>query len=231
MKKPSRDTRKRRGARFVADRKQAILQELREAFEKKFGRPPGPNDPIFFDPDADEPRKLSLEKFDKDVLTSMQAAKVQPEIIYAYKKTGLLLIDRLMETYPLKIVGEWEAAIDEYFAMEGQPEHSDAPPEKDADGPKLPPTEIQILKEMPLSGNDRQLVADTLFAVDNVLSGPVTVRTRLEIASMLLASACGAAYDSAAAQGHPKDAEERYEVFEQLAAMRARELFEGRKED
>ena len=34
-----------------------ILREQREAFRKKFGRDPGPNDPIFFDPEAD----LSVE--------------------------------------------------------------------------------------------------------------------------------------------------------------------------
>lgn len=48
---------------------------------------------------------------------------------------------------------------------------------------------------------------------------------------MLLASACGAAFDSAAAQGYPEDAEKRYEFFQQLALLRARELFEGRLEE
>ena len=136
-----------------------------------------------------------------------------------------------MSNYPPEAIAEWEAAIDEYFAMEDRPEHSDAAPEKDFNGPNLPPTDIELLREMGLSGKERQLVADSLYAIDNVLNGPVTVRTRLEIASMLLASACGAAYDSAAEQGHPEDAENRYEVFEQLAVMRARELFEGRQED
>jgi hypothetical protein len=32
------------------------LKEQFRRFEEKFGRPPGPDDPLFFDPSADEPR-------------------------------------------------------------------------------------------------------------------------------------------------------------------------------
>jgi hypothetical protein len=38
------------------------LAGLREAFRVKFGREPGPDDPVFFDPEADDPRRLGLEK-------------------------------------------------------------------------------------------------------------------------------------------------------------------------
>jgi hypothetical protein len=33
----------------------AALKEQREAFRKKFGRDPGPGDPVIFDPLADKP--------------------------------------------------------------------------------------------------------------------------------------------------------------------------------
>jgi hypothetical protein len=36
------------------------LAGLREAFRVKFGREPGPDDPVFFDPEADDPRRLGL---------------------------------------------------------------------------------------------------------------------------------------------------------------------------
>jgi hypothetical protein len=229
MKKKSRDARQQqRSARRRNPLE--ILEDQRKAFEKKFCRPPGPGDPLFFDPTADEPTKLRVEQFDKEVLAAMQAAGTPPQIMYAFKKTGLLLSQELMNTYPADAVKEWEAAIHEYFAMEDKHEHSDASPEMDH-GPTLPPTEIEALKGQLLSGKERRLVADSLYAIDDVLCGPVSVRTRLEVASMLLASACGAAFDSAAAQGHPEDAEKRYEFFEQLALLRARELFEGRLEE
>ncbi|MGO4686259.1 hypothetical protein [Hyphomicrobium sp. 2TAF46] len=122
MKKSSRDARNRRRAQTVDE--QDILRQLAAAFEKKFGRPPGPDDPVFFDSDADKPRKLAMEKFDKNVLAAMQASGIAPQIIYAFKKTGRLLREDLISTYPPEAVAEWEAAIDEYFAMEDSPEYS-----------------------------------------------------------------------------------------------------------
>ena len=42
-----------------------LLAEQEEAFERKFGRPMGPNDPIFFNPEADEPEPLSEQQVAK----------------------------------------------------------------------------------------------------------------------------------------------------------------------
>jgi hypothetical protein len=39
-----------------------ILESQRIAFREKFGRDPGPEDPIFFDPEADTPQPFPLEK-------------------------------------------------------------------------------------------------------------------------------------------------------------------------
>jgi len=43
------------------------------AFKKKFGREPGPNDPVFFDPDADTPQPIPIEKL--RATTVIEAAK------------------------------------------------------------------------------------------------------------------------------------------------------------
>jgi hypothetical protein len=40
---------------------QEALEAQRAAFTAKFGREPGPHDPIFFDPDADVPRPINAE--------------------------------------------------------------------------------------------------------------------------------------------------------------------------
>ena len=162
MKKSARDKRKQRQAETIESRKQEILESLREAFEEKFGRPPGPNDPLFFDPNADEPQNLSLEKFDKDVLEAMKASGVPPQIIYAFKKTGRLLSADLIATYPPESVLEWEAAIDEYFAMEDSPQHSDtrSTPEIDAseierdDG--IAASSATFADALNLTGSDRE---------------------------------------------------------------------------
>lgn len=38
-----------------------VLEYRRDLFERKFGRPPEPGEPLFFDPEADEPRRMPSE--------------------------------------------------------------------------------------------------------------------------------------------------------------------------
>ena len=45
---------------------QALLEQ-RKAFIEKFGREPGPNDPVFFDPDKDVPTPIDPARFDADL--------------------------------------------------------------------------------------------------------------------------------------------------------------------
>ena len=45
-----------------AEATEAIACQL-EAFRKKFGRDPCPDDPIFFDPDANEPAPLNPQQY------------------------------------------------------------------------------------------------------------------------------------------------------------------------
>ena len=42
------------------------MEERRAAFRKKFGRDPGPGDPVFFDPDADTPTAITPERMERD---------------------------------------------------------------------------------------------------------------------------------------------------------------------
>lgn len=39
-----------------------LLEYRRTEFERKFGRPAAPGEPLFFDPGADEPRRLMHEQ-------------------------------------------------------------------------------------------------------------------------------------------------------------------------
>lgn len=38
-----------------------VLEARRAEFERKFGRPPQPGEPLFFDPEAEVPRRLPRE--------------------------------------------------------------------------------------------------------------------------------------------------------------------------
>ena len=93
-----------------------MMQQQLQAFREKFGREPGPDDPIFFDPDADTPQPFRLEKFLEESTEAMVAAGIRPEIIYAHRKTGgLIVTEENLEKLSAEDIAEWEAAIDEYF--------------------------------------------------------------------------------------------------------------------
>jgi len=67
-----------------------LLERQLEAFRAKFGREPGPDDPIFFDPAADHPRPLELgEEFDKAVVEAARAAGLsEPVIAFVQQNVG-----------------------------------------------------------------------------------------------------------------------------------------------
>ena len=74
---------------LTPDAHEALLRQ-RKAFIEKFGREPGPDDPVFFDPDANTPQPLDLEGYENDLAEAMAAAGIDPRLIYASRKTGLL---------------------------------------------------------------------------------------------------------------------------------------------
>jgi len=92
------------------------LAGQRQRFREKFERDWGPGDPLFFDPDADEPRQYPEERMKAEILEAMRKAGTPPEIIYAFKKTDLLLVEA--SDAPLHLHKEWNDAIAEYFELE-----------------------------------------------------------------------------------------------------------------
>jgi hypothetical protein len=67
------------------DQSREILEWQLEAFRAKFGREPEANDPIFFDPSADEPRPLDLHEGllkDEFLAAARKAGLPQPAIRY-----------------------------------------------------------------------------------------------------------------------------------------------------
>jgi hypothetical protein len=91
----------------------ALKRQLK-AFEEKFGRPPGPQDPVFFDPDSSVPETISQEKLDRQMMEVMDAAGLDPAFTYAYKKTGLLVTTRNKHLLSRSKRKAWNDAINEY---------------------------------------------------------------------------------------------------------------------
>jgi hypothetical protein len=99
-----------------------IYREQRLAFRRKFGRDMGPDDPFFFDPEADTPQFRSPR--DADYALTMLArlmgeAGVDPAAIYAFRRTrGLFPTSRMRLTRDQMV--EWNAAIGEYESKLGR---------------------------------------------------------------------------------------------------------------
>jgi hypothetical protein len=109
-----------------------LLDYQVRAFEEKFGRPPGPHDPIFFDPDADEPRPIQPVDLERGTTRMLEAAGIGPAWIYASQHTDGLLPrpDGGFNTDADR--RDWNEAIDRYLRT-----HPDATVDHEAELGKL----------------------------------------------------------------------------------------------
>ncbi|SRR6266568_1213767 len=104
--------------RLDKESREAIEQQI-AAFRKKFGREPGPNDPIFFDPDADTPQPYPEEKFRREWNEVMDEAVrtggIRPELAYATKKAGFIATESNKKKLTKQQLKEWDDAVQEYL--------------------------------------------------------------------------------------------------------------------
>ncbi len=96
---------------IVSPELEEALKEQRKKFIEKFGREPTPDEPIFFDPDADTPQPYSEENFNKTLIEDMRNAGIDERYIKAYKKTGLLVTQDNMDLLTPEEIEEFEAAM------------------------------------------------------------------------------------------------------------------------
>lgn len=96
------------------------LEQQRVAFVEKFGREPGPDDPIFFDPDADTPQQIDEEKAARMMIAAFKRAGVPGNLIWAFEKTGLILTEDTYHKADKTDRYAWDAAIREWEGMNRQ---------------------------------------------------------------------------------------------------------------
>lgn len=70
----------------MSDATHAALTAQRAAFVEKFGREPGPGDPVFFDPTKDVPTQLSGEDMRQQLTETMRQAGIDEAKIAAFLK-------------------------------------------------------------------------------------------------------------------------------------------------
>jgi|SRR6516165_2583686 hypothetical protein len=97
-----------------------LIQEQQAAFRQKFGREPGPNDPIFFDPDADTPQPMNVEAYKQAMIKMMGDAGLPGDLIYAFQKTGRLVSEGNQKFLTDAELKEWNDAVAEYYEQEGK---------------------------------------------------------------------------------------------------------------
>jgi len=108
--RPDRDVREREVSRET-------LEALRRDFRERFGRDPRPDDSVFFDPTAEEPRPLGEDGEALFIAMSemaMRRAGIDPSLIYASRKTGLIVTERNQHLLSDDDRADWIEAIFEY---------------------------------------------------------------------------------------------------------------------
>jgi hypothetical protein len=213
-------TSERISKRQIAERTRAILEAQQQRFREKFGRDPGPNDPVFFDPDTTEPVPMSAVKVEAETIEAMRKAGTPSQIIYAYKRTGgLLLREDMRDHWPPDRVKEWDDAINEYFAIEESSKQPDRPSAKEWN------TAIPELLVSPFTRQDLAKVHACLHAITPIEARGMTLIARIELAAIFLASACSHGFTSGDEVGEGANGPEVFALAEQLVVRRAREIY------
>ena len=95
------------------------LRRARKDFIAKFGREPGPNDPLIWDPDSDTPTPYPEEKMRREMVAAMAEAGTPGYLVHAFVKTGLILDEEGYREATPEVRAEWDAAIAEYDELQG----------------------------------------------------------------------------------------------------------------
>jgi hypothetical protein len=218
MPKSRRRKRPKKGlgkVRMTADERQLLLRQ-REAFIAKFGREPGEEDPVFFDPTKDVPTPLD---FENEVLDVMNQINAPPQLIYAYKKTGLMGFDPDKSRWPADRIQEWDHAVEEYFALQEAAKRPDRPDRE------AWTTEIPELLLSPFAQQDLDQVTECLKVIAPIEERGMKVVTRIELAAVLLAAACEHGYASGEETDGRGEGPELFALTEELVVRRAREIY------
>jgi len=86
-------------------------------FREQFGREPGPDDPLFFDPGVAAPQFLTDDSTDEIWKSLFQAAGdsgIDLAIVYAMNKTGRMVTEANLEFLTHSELQEWNDAVNEY---------------------------------------------------------------------------------------------------------------------
>jgi hypothetical protein len=91
------------------------MERQAERFHEKFGRDPGPEDPIFFDPDADEPRPFDLDIATREMAEELRhagiAAGIDPSLIEAWCELGYVVTEDTRHLFSASDIAVWNETV------------------------------------------------------------------------------------------------------------------------
>ena len=96
------------------------ITEQKRLFRVKFGREPGADDPLFFNPESAVPEFLggeALEEIWRSLVQVAGESGLDPALVYAMNKTGRIVTEHNMQFLTDADLQEWNDAIDEYHYM------------------------------------------------------------------------------------------------------------------
>jgi hypothetical protein len=93
----------------TAELLQQVLEERRNEIWQKEGREMGPDDLLF--PEFAETGEQGVIDM---VAGIMERAELDPELIYAFRRTGILPTEDNLDEFSERELDEWEAAVEEY---------------------------------------------------------------------------------------------------------------------
>lgn len=91
----------------VSDELAEVIEQQHQRFVEEFGREPGPEDNLFFN----LPHQEVIEHV---MVEGMKEAGIDPAIIYAFEKTGLMVTEANEHLISDVDLNEWDEAITEY---------------------------------------------------------------------------------------------------------------------
>jgi hypothetical protein len=103
-----------------------MLQRRAERFRTTFGRDPSPEDPIFFDPDADEPRPCDLDTATREIAAELRQAGtevgINPALIEAWCELGYVVTEDTRHLFSASDIATWNEALRHHA---GDPDEED----------------------------------------------------------------------------------------------------------
>jgi hypothetical protein len=84
-------------------------------FRDKFGRDPGPEDPVFFDPEADQPRPCDQDTVTREITEALRhagtEAGVDPALIEAWCQLGYVITEDNRHLFSASDIAAWDEAV------------------------------------------------------------------------------------------------------------------------